>query len=130
MRFEEILPALREGKKITKASWWEGHYVELTLDGIIDQDGRDFVLNRGDLICDDWEIVKEKKKVKLRDLTAKQYKTFVDRKCGNQMRGIGCVGCPFYHISCLYGKDNRCRIDNKDLYSNKFLDQEIEIGEE
>lgn len=138
MRFEEVLPALREGKKIRRGGIvWRNYYGflfisetenKISSDSVVENCG--YKITKDDLKADDWEIIKEKKKVKLRDLTAEQYKTFVDKKCGNQIVGIGCVGCPFYHISCLYGKDNRCRIDNKDLYSDKFLDQEIEIGEE
>lgn len=135
MKFEEVLPALKEGKKIRKRKEVnEGDYYVLDKKGIIhvysDYGKIRTCFTYGDIMNEDWEIVKEIKKVKLRDLTAQQYKTFVDKKCGNQIVGIGCVGCPFYHISCLYGKDNRCWIDNKDLYSDKFLDQEIEIEEE
>lgn len=43
------------------------------------------------------------------------------------MEWVNCFDCPFYNVDCLYGKDNKCRIDNKDLYSDKFLDQEIEV---
>ena len=134
MKFEEVLPVLREGKKVTST----------LVDGVnckymyySPEDG-EFYTEKGHkmylfpnefMTIDDWEIVEEKKKVKLRDLTREQYKTFIDNRCGNQIVGIGCVDCPFYHISCLYGKDNKCWIDNKDLYSDKFLDQEIEIEE-
>lgn len=132
MKFEEVLPSLRQGKKIRRTSWGKDILVELLLGKILVQ-GVDIMqtydLDNDDILGDDWEIVKEKKKVKLRDLTKKQYKTFVDNKCENQIVGIGCVDCPFYHVSCLYGKDTKCWIDNKNLYSDKFLDQEIEVGE-
>ena len=132
MKFEEVLPSLRQGKKIRRTSWGKDILVELLLGKILVQ-GVDIMqtydLDNDDILGDDWEIVKEKKKVKLKYLTKEQYKTFVDNKCGNQIVGIGCVDCPFYCISCLYGKDNKCWIDNKDLYSDKFLDQEIEVGE-
>lgn len=59
MKFEEVLPALRKGKKIRRNFWWEGHYFKLTLDEIVDQEKRVFVLSRDDLFADDWEIVKE-----------------------------------------------------------------------
>ena len=130
MRFEEVLPALREGKKIRRKSWGRVHsFIIIKDDSLVDDYRCNVVIYAYDLKADDWEIVKEKKKVKLRDLTKEQYKTFVDSKCGNQIVGIGCVDCPFYCISCLYGKDNKCWIDNKDLYSDKFLDQEIEVEE-
>lgn len=130
MKFEEVLPVLKAGKKIRRTGRKkdicisiEGepdHYVRYNFGSV-------FNFNKSDFENDDWEIVKETKKVKLRDLTAKQYKTFVDNKCGNQIVGIGCVDCPFYRVSCLYGKDTKCWVDNKDLYSDKFLNQEIEV---
>lgn len=136
MKFEEILPALKEGKKI-KMKAWPSNYCMYLKDGslkafippINEVVGDIDAIDTYDLLDDNWEIVKEKKKVKLRDLTEEQYKAFVDDRCGNQIVGIGCVDCPFYRVSCLYGKDNKCWIDNKDLYSDKFLDQEIEIEE-
>lgn len=136
MKFEEILPALREGKKIRRKVC-PSDYCMCLKDGVLKafispSDGFVGDINAigiYDLLVDDWEVVKEKKKVKLRNLTKQQYKAFIDNKCGNQIVGIGCVDCPFYHISCLYGKDNKCWIDNKDLYNDKFLDQEIEIEE-
>lgn len=136
MKFEKVIPAYRKGKEIRRKCWNEekiiNHLVLVRHFGSYGQIKEGVfwkaVVNAL-LKADDWEIVKEKKKVKLRDLTEEQYKTFVDRKCGNQIVGIGCVDCPFYRISCLYGKGNKCWIDNKDLYSDKFLDQEIEVEE-
>lgn len=132
MKFEEVLPALREGKKITNSiiKNWRYKYIYYKDGTMFNDKGGFWYLTYSEFIENDgWEIVEETKKVKLRDLTAKQYKTFVDSKCGNQIVGIGCIDCPFYHVSCLYGKDNKCWIDNKDLYSDKFLDQEIEIDD-
>ena len=130
MKFEDVLPTLKEGKKIRRKSWGRVRsFIIIKDDSLVDDYRCNVVIYAYDLKADDWEVVKEKKKVKLRDLTKEQYKTFVDNKCGNQIVGIGCVDCPFYRISCLYGKDNKCWVDNKDLYSDKFLDQEIEIEE-
>ena len=121
MKFEEVLPALRDGKKIRKASWWEGHYFKSTLDGIIDQDGRDFVLNRGDLLCNDWEVVKvSTRKIKLRDISSEELLQF-QKGCSNRE----CQSCPIHSIVTSYCSTKR--VDHKDLYSDKFLDQEIEI---
>lgn len=121
MRFEEILPALREGKKIRKASWRKGHYFELTPDGIIDQEGRGFVLSRCDLLCNDWEVVKvPTRKIKLRDISAEELLQF-QKGCDN----IGCQSCPIHSIVTSYCSTKW--VDHKDLYSDKFLDQEIEI---
>ena len=134
MKFEEVLPALRTGKKIRRTGWKKDTCISIAIKEGCDHYvrynfGSVFNFNKSDFENDDWEIVKEPKKIKLRDLTKEQYKTFVDNKCGNQIRGIGCVDCPFYNVDCTYGKDNKCWIDNKDLYSDKFLDQEIEVEE-
>ena len=124
MKLEEVLPALREGKKIRRTFWWEGHYFKLTSDGIVDQEGKNFIIGKDDLFADDWEVVKEIKKVKLRDLTPAQYKNWYKNTCYK----YECEKCIFYRIPCGYEEFN-CWINNKDLYSDKFLDQEIEIEE-
>lgn len=124
MKIEEVLPALRDGKKIRRNSWWEGHYFELTLDGIIDQDGRDFVLNRGDLLCNDWEVVKvSTRKIKLRDISSEELLQF-QKGCSNRE----CQSCPIHSIVTSYCSTKW--VDHKDLYSDKFLDQEVEVEED
>lgn len=124
MKFEEILPALREGKKIRRKFWFEGHYFKLTNDGIINQEGKYFAFGKNDLFCSDWEIFKEVKKVKLRDLTEEQYREY-EKNCKERI----CVECPFNDVECTSNYTN-CWVNHKDLYSDKFLDQEIEIKEE
>ena len=57
-------------------------------------------------------------KIKLRDLTIEQFEKWV-QVCND------CSTCPFRRVSCVRGKTSR--INNKHLYSDKFLDQEIEI---
>ena len=122
MKFEEVLPALREGKKIRRKSRKREEYFFAKKDGsVLDEHGYNAMLYVYGLLADDWEIIKNKKKVKLRDLTKEQYKTFLDKRCGNRMEWVNCFDCPFYRVSCLYDKDNKCWIDNKDLYSDKFL---------
>ena len=126
MTFEEVLPALREGKKIRKASWWEGHYFKLASDGIVDQDGKSFTFGKDDLCCSDWEVVKETKKVKLRDLTTQeQLEKWKERNC----EGSKCKDCVFNQnkVNCIYIA--YCWIKDKSIFSDKFLDQEVEIEE-
>ena len=62
-----------------------------------------------------------KKKIKLRDLTEKQYETWCKENCDN----MNCKTCPFYKVQCSLGEF--CWVRNKDIYSDKFLDQEVEI---
>ena len=121
MKFEEVLPALRKGKKIRLKEWGEIEYIYNPK-----EDCHGVNLSWKEFFSDDWEIVKEKKKVKLRDLTEEQYQKWVLKNCENY--GNKCEGCPFQKVRCdNYEKKNDWWIGNKDLYSDKFLDQEIEI---
>ena len=63
-----------------------------------------------------------KKKIKLRDLTEEQYENYREGHCD----GLYCDDCIFRNMYCV-GSDKACWIHHKDLYSDKFLDQEIEI---
>lgn len=60
-------------------------------------------------------------KKKLKDLTSEEFIRWGKQKC----HGLGsCEECLFQKVTCA---SNCCWVNNKDLYSNKFLDQEIEI---
>lgn len=63
-------------------------------------------------------------KVKLRDLTNGQYYKWRNKNCDISMK---CTKCPFSNVICDRSKISW--INNKDLYSDKFLNQEIEIVE-
>ncbi len=133
MKFEEVLPALREDKKIKRRNTvWENYYGFIFMSKTENKIFSDNVVNcnykitKEDLNADDWEIVKEKKKVKLRDLTEEQFNKWVKNNCPKY--DDYCRGCPFQKVKC----DNREKMNdgwylNKDLYSDKFLDQEVEI---
>lgn len=63
-----------------------------------------------------------KQKIKLRDLNEEQYETWLDKNCDYTK----CINCPFSKVYCdLTSKNNW--IKNKDLYTSKFLNQEIEF---
>lgn len=131
MKFEEILPALRAGKKVMSYSI-DCEYIYYSPDDgelYTDKGCKITLLTSYVVKLDDWEIVKEKKKVKLRDLTKEQYEEWVEQNC-IWMCDDGCRGCPFKKVKC----DNRHMVDdvwylNKNLYSDKFLNREIEIEE-
>ena len=128
MKFEEVLPALREGKKIRRNFWREDTYFYKNhLGTIIFKNGSEDTYYY-DLSCllnsNDWEIVKESKKVKLRDLTMEQYKKWVAENCGL----TECRDCLFRKVECDTYSEDVWHL-NKDLYSDKFLDQEVEIYE-
>ena len=127
MKIEEVLPALREGKKIRRNFWREDTYFYKNhLGTIIFKNGGEDTYYY-DLTClldsNDWEIVKEPKKVKLRDLTEEQFERYCDAT-----RGRICSECVFRYVNCEICTSG-CWIKHKDLYSNKFLDQEVEIDE-
>ena len=131
MKFEEILPALRAGKKVMSYSIDCEYMYYSPEDGELytDKGCKLTLLTSYVMKLDDWEIVKEKKKVKLRDLTKEQYEEWVEQNC-IWMCDDGCRGCPFRKVKC----DNRYMADdvrylNKNLYSDKFLNREIEIEE-
>lgn len=61
---------------------------------------------------------------KLRDVTKEEFKKWKNINC--LIGGINCSECPFYKVSCgLEVKDSW--VFNKDVYSDKFLDQTIEV---
>lgn len=64
-----------------------------------------------------------KKKIKLRDLTEEQLINYTTRIC---TRFTSCDSCLFGKVKCFI-RDSGSWVLNKDLYSDKFLDQEIEI---
>ena len=137
MRFEEVLPLLKDGKKIRRVDKdWQNIFgyvfynkkqIDLLYSKIEGKKQR-YLFNGTDLSVDDWEIVEEKKKVKLRDLTEEQYKKWIEDNCDTF--GDYCNGCPFQKVRCdNYEKKNDWWLGNKDLYSDKFLDQEVEVEE-
>lgn len=70
-----------------------------------------------------WER-KETKKIKLKDMTLEQYKKWCKDNCSDTK----CTSCIFYKVSCGEWRED-CWITNKEVYSEKFLNQEVELGE-
>ena len=130
MKFEELLPYLRMGRKITnsaiKNSGYQYIYYKSKSGTIFDDKGGFYHLTFREIVdSDDWEIVKEKKKVKLRDLTEEQLKKWQQTNC---IGGV-CRNCVFNNNGyCVYLLC--CWAEDKSIFSDKFLDQEIEIDEE
>ena len=113
MRFEEVLPTLREGKKIRRK--------ERPIVTTLGLDDKLVLVSAENLLADDWEIIKERKKIKIRDLTEEQYVKWRKNSC---CVNICASSCPFRCINCSIGRNNY-----KEMYSDKFLDQEIEVEE-
>nr|DAR13641.1 MAG TPA: hypothetical protein [Caudoviricetes sp.] len=62
-----------------------------------------------------------KRKIKLRDMTKEQWDKFLDN-CY-----MTCDTCPFGNARCQKSECKTSWFNNKDLFSDKFLDQEVEI---
>lgn len=139
MKFEEILPALIEGKKVRrKNKIWQNNYGFLFISEKDDTIFSDNPINwfykitKEDLLVNDWEVVEEPKKVKLRDLTEEQYQKWFNANCcskNEDKKMSDCFDCVFHNVVCNL-EVSRCWTKHKDLYSDKFLDQEIEIYDE
>ena len=70
------------------------------------------------------KLQKLPKKKKLRNFTPEDYKRW---RCTNCSRAIlSCEECIFDCVNCD-NNSKKCWVNNKDLYSDKFLDQEIEV---
>src|SRR5574344_1644958 len=54
-------------------------------------------------------------KKKIRDLTSEEYREWKLKNCSN------CLDCPFNYVNC------KMWVNHKYMYSNKFLDQEVDI---
>lgn len=79
-----------------------------------------------DLLNGTYEIIKLPKKKKLRDLTAEEYEKWREKNCTITFKS--CTKCPFKSVVCFPAANNLW-LNHKDLYSDKFLNQEIEVKE-
>ena len=73
--------------------------------------------------CKIIKLPKEPKKKKLRDLTKEEYKKWLEKNCKNNI----CDKCIFNNVVC---SDADCSwVNHKYLYSDAFLNKEIEVEE-
>ena len=82
----------------------------------------------GDMLLNPQQIIKlpkEPKKKKLRDLTNDEYTKWKVKNCVNVNRD--CTNCMFRNANC--SSTNLGWVNNKEVYSDTFLDQEIEVEE-
>ena len=73
-----------------------------------------------------------KRKIKLRDMTEGQFVSWCHDNCPNDKdlnTRIDCneAKCPFVHVLCNEKDTANCWLYNKEDFSDKFLDQEVEI---
>lgn len=78
------------------------------------------------LLNGEYKIIKLPKKKKLRDLTKEEYDKWCDDNKCYRCYGSNNSKCIFMNVPCN-SRLGDCWIYNKDLYSDKFLDQEIEV---
>ena len=71
------------------------------------------------------KLPKEPKKKKLRDLTTEEWNKWKDGNCPYAK----CGECIFRYVSCINSYNEESWIHHKDLYSDKVLNQEIEVEE-
>lgn len=133
MKLEEALPALRAGKKIRRKCRQKQKHIKMHVGyavagRIINQNSVIYDLTIMELEADDWEILKETKKVKLRDLTEEQCCRWVKINCEKLMDEENCEGCPFVKVVCT-PHVLKWWFYHQDIFNNKFLDQEIEVEE-
>ena len=69
------------------------------------------------------KLPKEPKKKKLRDLTNDEYTKWKIKNCVSVNRN--CTNCMFRNANC--SGTNLGWVNNKEVYSDTFLDQEIEV---
>lgn len=83
--------------------------------------------NLCDFLIGNIKIIKlPKKKKKLRDLTKEELQKWTEKNCKYSSRNLNyCEKCIFNNVACF--NTSRSWLDHKDLYSDKFLDQEIEV---
>lgn len=63
MKLEDVLPALREGKRIRRNKWDDDLWVRLQDAGLVDDSAESFEFNGTHTLADDWEIVPEPTRV-------------------------------------------------------------------
>ena len=64
-------------------------------------------------------------KKKLRDITKEEFRTWASNYC--KIYDLCCTGCPFKAVQCLGARNELPWYDNKEMFSDKFLNQEIDI---
>lgn len=72
-----------------------------------------------------YTIIKLPKKKKLRDLTGEEWDKWQKKNCDY----IDCRKCLFANAVCYNSAIDNSWVNHKDVYSEKFLNQEIEVEE-
>ena len=65
-------------------------------------------------------------KKKIRDITKEEFGIWQNTNC--KIYGLYCTGCPFKMVQCRDSRNEIPWYKNKEMFSDRFLDQEIKIG--
>ena len=65
-------------------------------------------------------------KKKIRDITKAEFEIWQNTNC--KIYGFYCIGCPFKMVQCRDTRNEIPWYENKEMFSDKFLDQEIDIA--
>ena len=96
-------------------------YFDERLCGYLVNNGKVDILSQ--ILNGTYKIIKLPKKKKLKYWTEEDWDKWKEKNCFDG----GCPKCPFLSLNC--GSDDGSWIHHKDLYSEKFLNQEIEVEE-
>lgn len=101
-------------------------YFDERLCGYLVNNGKVDILSQ--ILNGTYKIIKLPKKKKLRDLTEEDWDKWKEKNC--YYNGYyNCDNCSFCHVNCSSSEKENSWVNHKDLYSDKFLDQEIEVEE-
>lgn len=64
-------------------------------------------------------------KKKIRDITKEEFEIWQNTNC--KIYGLYCTGCPFKMVQCRDTRNEIPWYKNKEMFSDKFLNQEIDI---
>ena len=62
---------------------------------------------------------------KIRDITTEEFEIWQEHNC--KRYGLYCTGCPFKMVQCRDTRNEIPWYKNKEMFSDKFLNQEIDI---
>ena len=65
-------------------------------------------------------------KKKIRDITKAEFEIWQNTNC--KIYGFYCIGCTFKMVQCRDTRNEIPWYENKEMFSDKFLDQEIDIA--
>lgn len=64
-------------------------------------------------------------KKKIKDITTEEFEIWQEHNC--KTYDLSCKGCPFSMVTCGFAQEKFLWYDNKEMLSDKFLNQEIDI---